>query len=126
MTTNTSPKVNDYNPFLNSVLRRVRFALSLDDTATINIFKLMDYAMEEDYLHGIMKQEDEDGFIPCRDKILGLFLDGLVIKRRGKQDNPNAKPPRVLSGNDRISNNDILRKIRIAMNFREDDMLEIP
>ena len=125
MTTNTSPKVNDYNPFLNSVLRRVRFALSLDDTATINIFKLMDYAMEEDYLHGIMKQEDEDGFIPCRDKILGLFLDGLVIKRRGKQDNPNAKPPRVLSGNDRIINNDILRKIRIAMNFREDDMLEI-
>lgn len=125
MIKNTSSQANDYNPFLNSVLRRVRFALSLDDIATINIFKLMDYPMEEAYLRGMMKQDEDEGFIPCRDKVLGLFLDGLVIKRRGKQDNPNAKPPKVLSGTDRISNNDILRKIRIAMNFREDDMMEI-
>lgn len=125
MTTTNTPKANDYNPFLNSVLRRVRFALSLNDSATIGIFKIMDYTMEEDYLHGMMKQEDDDGFIPCRDKILALFLDGLIIKKRGKQENPNAKPPKVLSGRDRISNNDILRKIRIAMNYREDDMLAI-
>jgi len=125
MTTETSSPPNDFNPFLNSVLRRVRFALSLDDSATISIFKLMDYAMEEAYLHGMMKQEEDEGFIPCRDKVLALFLDGLIIKRRGKQENPNAKPPKVLTGNDRISNNDILRKLRIAMNYREDDMMAI-
>ena len=119
------PKAADYNAFFNSVLRRLRFALSLDDNATISIFKLVDYKMEEEYLHGMMKKEEETGFIPCRDKVLALFLDGLIIKRRGKQDNPNAKPIKVLSGSDRLSNNDILRKIRIAMSYREEDMMAI-
>jgi len=125
MTTATLSPSNDYNPFLNSVLRRVRFALSLDDPSTIAIFALMDFQMEEAYLHGMMKQEEDEGFVPCRDKVLALFLDGLILKRRGKQDNPNAKPPKVFSGSDRISNNDILRKLRIAMNYREDDMMAI-
>jgi uncharacterized protein YehS (DUF1456 family) len=129
MPTNESPKpadkTVDYNPFFNSILRRLRFALSLDDSATISIFKLVDYKMEEEYLHGMMKKDEESGFIPCRDKILALFLDGLIIKRRGKQENPNAKPVEVIAGSRRITNNDILRKIRIAMNYREDDMLAI-
>ena len=118
-------KSASYNVFFNSILRRLRFALSLDDGATINIFKLVDYKMEQEYLHGMMKKEEEQGFVPCRDKILALFLDGLIIKRRGKQDNPNAKPVKVLSGKDKLSNNDVLRKIRIAMSYREEDMMEI-
>lgn len=129
MSTNDSPensvKTNDYNAFFNSILRRLRFALSLDDAATIAIFKLVDYDMEIDYLHAMMKKEEEAGFMPCRDKILALFLDGLIIKKRGKQDNPNAKPIQVISGSRRMTNNDVLRKIRIAMNFREEDMLAI-
>jgi uncharacterized protein YehS (DUF1456 family) len=120
-----SPKTVDYNAFFNSILRRLRFALSLDDKATISIFKLVDYDMKEDYLHGMMKKEEDEGFIPCRDKVLALFLDGLIIKKRGKQDNPNAKPVQVISGSRRITNNDVLRKIRIAMNYREDDMMAI-
>ena len=125
MSNSDSPKPLDYNPFLNSVLRRVRFALSLNDSATLGIFKLVDYAMEEEYLHGMMKKEEEPGFIPCRDKVMALFLDGLIIKRRGKQENPDAKPAKVLTGSQRISNNDILRKLRIAMNYREEDMLAV-
>ncbi len=125
-TTHSSPAVpGNHNPFLNSVLRRLRYALTLNDSATIGIFKLMNYEMDEEYLHSLMKQEEEKGFLPCRDKTLALFLDGLIIKRRGKQEGPNAKPPKVLSGSERISNNDILRKIRIAMNYREEDMMHI-
>ncbi|MFT6270250.1 MAG: hypothetical protein ACJAVV_003079 [Alphaproteobacteria bacterium] len=125
MSTTDLPKTADYNAFFNSVLRRLRFALSLDDGATIGIFKLVDYKMEQEYLHGMMKQEEDSGFVPCRDKILALFLDGLIIKRRGKQDNPNAKPIKVLTGSDRLTNNDVLRKIRIAMSYREEDMMAI-
>lgn len=106
----------------NDVLRRLRFALQLDDSASISIFKLAGYEMEEEYLRRIMKKEEEPGFILCRDKIIGLFLDGLIIKKRGKQESVE---PKVLKGEDRLSNNDVLRKIRIAMSFRDDDMIEI-
>lgn len=111
--------------FFNSVLRRIRFALSLNDGATQELFKLMDYEMPLEYLHGLMKAEDAKGFIPCRDKILALFLDALIVKKRGKQEGPNAKAPQALKAGERITNNDILRKIKIAMNYREDDMLKI-
>ena len=106
----------------NDVLRRLRFALTLNDGSTIDIFRLVDYKMEEEYLHRIMKKEEEPGFIRCRDKIISLFLDGLIIKKRGKQEGVE---PKILSGDERLSNNEVLRKIRIAMSYRDDDMIEI-
>lgn len=106
----------------NDVLRRLRFALAMDNSATISVFKLVDYKLEEDYLFGMMKREDEPGFVPCRDKILALFLDGLIIKNRGKKE--GAPPPGLQQG-ERLSNNEILRKIKIAMNYQQEDMLNI-
>lgn len=106
----------------NDVLRRLRYALSINDTATIKLFALVDYTMEEEYLSTLMKKEHEPGFLPCRDKILSLFLDGLIIHKRGKQEGAE---PVVLKGSERISNNDILRKIRIAMQYRDDDLINL-
>lgn len=104
----------------NDVLRRLRFALSLDDDATIGIFKLVNYEMEKPYLHSIMKKEQEQGFVPCRDKILSLFLDGLIVKHRGKQE---GREPAVLKAGEILTNNEILRKIRIAMTYKDDDII---
>jgi uncharacterized protein YehS (DUF1456 family) len=106
----------------NDVLRRLRFALKLNDGSAIDLFKLASYDMETEYLQRIMKKEEEPGFILCRDKIISLFLDGLIIKRRGKQEGVE---PQVLKGDERITNNEILRKIRIAMSYRDDDMIEV-
>lgn len=116
------PKTQTHKYFFNSILRRVRYALSLNDSATQQIFALVDYDMPLDYLHGIMKAENEQGFIPCRDKILALFLDGVIIKKRGAQE---GKAPKVLQAGERLSNNDILRKLKIAMQYQEQDMLDI-
>lgn len=108
--------------FLNDVFRRLRFALGLNNSATISLCKLMEYELDENYLTSMMKHDDEDGFMPCRDKILCLFLDALIIKNRGKQDGPL---PNYLTSGQRLSNNEILRKIKIAMNYQQDDMLSI-
>lgn len=105
----------------NDVLRRLRYALAINDTAAISIFRLVDYDMEMDYLHAVMKKEGEPGYLPCRDKIISLFLDGLIVKNRGKQE---GREPRVLDAGERLSNNEILRKIRIAMSYKDDDMID--
>ena len=106
----------------NDVLRRLRFALAINDTAAIGIFKMVDYDMDIEYLHAIMKKEDEEGYLPCRDKIIALFLDGLIIKNRGKQE---GQMPRVLEAGERLSNNEILRKLRIAMSYKDEDMIDV-
>ena len=108
--------------FHNDVLRRIRYALAINDTAAISIFKLVDYDMDIGYLHSIMKKEDEAGYLPCRDKILALFLDGLIIKNRGKQE---GQAPKILGPKERLSNNEILRKIRIAMSYKDEDMINV-
>mgnify|MGYP003675386247 CR=1 FL=1 len=95
----------------NDVLRRLRFALAINDTAAIGIFKLVDYDMDVDYLHSIMKKEGEEGYLPCRDKIISLFLDGLGVE------------PVILKAGERLSNNEVLRKIRIAMSYKDEDMI---
>lgn len=105
----------------NDVLRRIRYALQIDDESAIAIFKLVDYDMDKEYMRSIMKKEEESGYLPCRDKILSLFLDGVIIKNRGKQEGVE---PIVLTGSQRLSNNEILRKIRIAMSYRDEDMID--
>jgi uncharacterized protein YehS (DUF1456 family) len=107
---------------LNDVMRRLRFALSLDNTATINIFKLVDYSLEEEYLMNMMRNEEDEKFLPCRDKVLALFLDALIISKRGRKEGTIVTH---LNPGERLSNNDILRKIKIAMNYQQDDMMKI-
>ena len=53
-------------------------------------------------------------------KILSLFLDGVIVKNRGKQEGVE---PKILKGSERLSNNEILRKIRIDMSYRDEDMI---
>lgn len=104
----------------NDVLRRVRYALQLDDKKMLAIFASVDNAIDENYLHSIMAKEGEDNFVFCRDSLLSLFLDGLINEKRGKKEGSS---PVILPAKAVLSNNDILRKLRIALNFKEEDML---
>ena len=106
----------------NDVLRRLRYALRLSDASIINLFGLVDYAVEPEYVHAIVKKESDQGFIECSDKTISLFLDGLIIKQRGKQQDREIV---VLKKPEKITNNDILRKIKIAMNYRDTDIIDL-
>ncbi|MCG6202783.1 DUF1456 family protein [Psychromonas antarctica] len=106
----------------NDVLRRVRYALQLNDKKMLEIFASVDNAIDESYLRSIMAKEGEENFIFCTDSLLSLFLDGLINEKRGKKEGSS---PIVLPENTVMLNNDILRKLRIALNFKEDDMLDV-
>lgn len=57
--------------------------------------------------------------IEITDKELGTSLNGLIIDKRGKREGPlpEAKDP--------LSNNMILKKLKIALNLKSDDILEM-
>jgi uncharacterized protein YehS (DUF1456 family) len=112
----------------NDVLRRLRYALNITDLKVIELFKLADYEIDKLELEGIFKKEDEDGYVECGDSLMELFLEGLVVSRRGKKDaadagrNPARSRP---STGHRLSNNDILRRIRIALELKDEDIIAI-
>ena len=62
----------------------------------------------------------EPGYADCSDSLLSHFLDGLVLHRRGRND---ALPPRPVEK--RISNNLVLKKLRVAFELKDEDIHDI-
>ena len=104
----------------NDILRQLRYALNINDSTMIEIFKLADHEIEQSKLTGLLKKEDEEGFVNCGDAVLGYFLDGLILRKRGRKE---IKPGETRKSDSRLTNNAILKKLRIALELKEDDML---
>lgn len=106
----------------NDILRSLRYSLNISDATVIKIFKLTGYELSFDQLTNLLKKEDEDGYEICRHYVLAHFLDGMIIYKRGQQEGKTYEPPKTSLF---LSNNLILKKIRIALELQEDEMLEI-
>ena len=102
----------------NDVLRRVRYALNLNDAAMMDIFALSDYEITRENLLKLLKKDNEPDFVALTNSQLSLFLDGLITYNRGKKEDAPSK-----KSNSNLDNNGILRKLRIAFEFKEEDML---
>lgn len=106
----------------NDVLRRLRFALNLSDTKVIAIFAQVNRVVSESQIALFMTKEDEPEFQFCPNDVLMAFLDGLIVEKRGKQEGKEPEPWPV---GQPLSNNDILRKIRIALKLTDKDMIAL-
>ncbi|MDD5287353.1 MAG: DUF1456 family protein [Desulfuromonadaceae bacterium] len=106
----------------NDILRSIRDALNIDDTAMIQIFKESGREVGHSTISAFLKSEDEDGYIPCSDPVFGFFLDGLIIHKRGRKDHKPSSPPQPVVS---LTRNDIMKKLRIALELKEDNLVSI-
>lgn len=104
----------------NDTLRRLRYALNIDDTKTAEIIALTGRATTPGEVANWLKREDETGYVDLPHETLCRFLDGLIISKRGPH--PSGSIPKPL---DFLPNNEILKKLRIALNLKEDDVLAV-
>lgn len=106
----------------NDVLRSIRYMLDISDTQLLSMIKLAkpDIDVDRDAVIAYLKKDDEPGFLSCPAKVMAAFLDGLVYHRRGRDDSrPQLEtvPP--------ISNNMVLKKLRVAFELKDVDMTTI-
>ena len=103
----------------NDILRSIRYMLDLSDIKVAELARLADadLAIEKEDVQRFLKNEEDDDYLNCRDRVLACFLDGLVIHKRGRKEGEPARPVES-----RISNNLVLKKLRIAFELRDDDM----
>ncbi|KKN13026.1 hypothetical protein LCGC14_1010560 [marine sediment metagenome] len=85
----------------------------------LSIFKLGGYDAGKSDLAAWLAREEEPEFVLCEDEKLARFLNGLIIKNRGLKDDEAPEPERFLS------NNMVLRKLKIALNLQADDLIRI-
>lgn len=110
----------------NDVLRRLRYAFDLSDELASQFFSLdpsNQAPLDKTQFAARLLNEEDAGVVPCSDPELSAFLDGLIVHKRGLRE--SAPSPAVApSAEVRLSKNDILKKLRIAMSFRETEMLD--
>lgn len=101
----------------NDVLRSVRYMLDISDGKVAEITALGGLEISKADVIAFMKKDEEEGYQDCSDEIMAHFLDGLVYFKRGKDESRPAQPMELP-----ITNNIVLKKLRVAFELKEDDM----
>ncbi|MFT5167039.1 MAG: hypothetical protein ACI8P3_002276, partial [Saprospiraceae bacterium] len=66
-----------------------------------------------------LKKDDDPQFQAIYDKDLAIFLNGFINLKRGKREGEQPRPEKSLD------NNTVFRKLKIALNLKDDDILAI-
>ena len=103
----------------NDVLRSIRYTFDYSDLKMIAIFGLADYQVTREQISDWLKKEDDPAYQNCSDTQLAIFLNGLIYDRRGKKEGPQPEPEK------RLTNNIIFRKLKIALDLKGEDVLQI-
>ncbi|MBC7391329.1 MAG: DUF1456 family protein [Opitutaceae bacterium] len=103
----------------NDILRSLRYTFDISDSKMIQLFGLGGLEVTRTEISDWLKGEDNEAFKPIYDKDLAVFLNGLITDKRGKKDGeplPNEKS---------LNNNIVLRKLKIALNLQDEDVVAI-
>ncbi len=103
----------------NDILRRLRYTFNLSDSKMIAIFGLADLQVTREQISDWLKKDDDPAYQECSDTQLAIFLNGFINSKRGKKEGPQPAPEQ------RLTNNIIFRKLKIALNLQAEDVLAI-
>ena len=120
----------------NDILIRLRYALDIRDAEMVKIFKLGGVEVTREEIQKLLiktidSDEDDEPIeqdnIPCDNFMLESFLNGLIIDRRGQQEQKPGqaeRPPMMMKNHDSV-NNVLLKKLRIALKLTSEDIIDI-
>ncbi|MBL7005317.1 MAG: DUF1456 family protein [Gammaproteobacteria bacterium] len=103
----------------NDILRRLRYTFNFDDDKMMSIFAKADYEATRAEISDWLKKDDDPAYKSCSDEKFAQFLNGLINDKRGQREGEQPKPEQ------RLNNNIILMKLKIALNLKAEDILEI-
>lgn len=102
----------------NEVMKSVRYTLEIKNKGVVKLIQAGGVKISVLEVVDLLKNEEEAGYAACPVKTINAFLDGLILERRGPSD-----PPAKKVSTSSINNNVILRKLRIAFEMRDTDMV---
>ncbi len=103
----------------NDVLRRLRYTFDLNDSKMIAVFGLADLEVTREQISCWLKKDDDDAYKSCSDTEMATFLNGFINDKRGKKEGEQPVPE------ERINNNIVFKKLKIALNLKSEDVLEL-
>ncbi len=109
----------------NDILRSLRYALDLPDHQLVELIRQGEGQARLDEAKRWLLNETEPEYLAVNDLTMHALLDGLIVSRRGKREPPSDQPSPAVKVVSRMSNNLALKKLRIAFELKEDDLVEV-
>jgi uncharacterized protein YehS (DUF1456 family) len=103
----------------NDILRRIRYIFDFSDVKMLALFSSACGQVTREQISDWLKKEDDPAYAKCSDLQLAIFLNGLINEKRGKKEGPQAQAEK------RITNNIVFIKLKIALDLKAEDILEI-
>ena len=103
----------------NYVLRRLRYTFQYNDQKMVAISALGGLEVSPELVNTWLKKDDDPDYVRCSDHEMAQFLNGFIIEKRGQKD--SGIPKAEFS----LNNNIILRKLKIALNLIDQDILDL-
>jgi uncharacterized protein YehS (DUF1456 family) len=93
--------------------------LNISEFKLVELVQLAGCEITQAKMNAYIKREDEPGFEECPQNVLSRFLNGLIYFKRGKDDSRPPLAPEL------PTNNVVLKKLRVAFELKDDDILSI-
>jgi uncharacterized protein YehS (DUF1456 family) len=78
-----------------SVLRSIRYGLNIPDVKLIEIIRSVGGEVSKEEMTSFLKKEDEEGHQECSHEIMAQFLNGLILFKRGRDENKPLQPIQI-------------------------------
>ena len=98
----------------NQILRAILTPLKFTPQETLSLYTLVSFPMSEERLGALLREGGDRDFKSCSFEELGAFLDGLILFKRGPSSKKTAEDTPTP-----LTNNLILKKLRIALELKE-------
>jgi uncharacterized protein YehS (DUF1456 family) len=103
----------------NDIFRKIVQSLPLDTPQIQSLFAPSDIDLSDKDVANLLKTDYQPGFEAMPEYILIIFLNNLIDQERGKKADAVAE---AIEKHAKISNNDVLKKLRIAFVLHEQDL----
>jgi len=103
----------------NDVLRRLRYTFNYNDKQMMALFSSTGATVTREQVSQWLKKDDDADFVNCQDVNLATFLNGFINEKRGKKEGSQAIPEK------RLTNNIILTKLKIALNLKAEELIDL-
>ncbi len=103
----------------NEVLRSLRYIFDYNDAKMVSVFGLTGHQVTRPQVSDWLRRDDDPALKRLKDVELAIFLNGLILEKRGKREGPQPEPEQ------RLTNNSIFKKLRIALDLKGNDILAI-
>lgn len=104
----------------NDLFRRMRFIFDYSDQKMVSLFENVEVTVSKEQVITWLKKDEDPNQQPLYDRELAAFLNGFIIEKRGKR--ADGEIPLIEKS---LNNNQVLRKLKIALNLKSEDIIQI-